>query len=405
MLIAATAVQSGSDDNIVGVSVATQALAKLQSQVADATPQIVFVFAAPSYSHQEVLKGIRTVVGADAVLVGASTAGEITEQGPTTRPSVAVMMLHSDDVHFAVTAEEDLTSDSQSAGRALGVSLLQHTPENLKLIMMFADGLKGNPSAVVRGIVSELGNKFPIVGGSAADAGKFVETKQFFQEEVLTDSVVGVGMSGRFLYSVGANHGWTSVGAPRTVTDAEGTLVRTIDGKPAISLYADYLGEEEVKNLRDYTLGEVALSYPLGIRDKDSGGMLLRAPFGVKEDGSIVCGGEMRTGDVVQLMVGTKENAIAAAKKAAETALEGLGGQPKAAIVFSCFVRNTLYENIEASRAEIDAVQEVIGRDVPMAGFYTYAEQAPFNGVSHSIGTCTPEVHNETIVIILLAEA
>ena len=405
MFIATTAVHSGADDNIVGVSVATQALAQLRKQVPDALPQIVYVFASANYAHLEVLKGIRSVVGLDAVMVGASTAGEITELGPAARPSVAVMFIYADTIHFAATAEEDLTSDSLAAGQALGVSLLQHTPETLKLIMMFADGLKGNPSAIIRGIVSQLGTKFPIVGGSAGDNGKFVETKQFFQEEVLTDSVVGVGISGEINYAVGVNHGWNPVGAPRLVTEAVGAVIKTIDNKPAISLYADYLGEEEVKNLREHTLGEIALSYPLGIKDESSEGILLRAPFSVNADGSIVCGGEIKTGDSVQLMVGNKEDAIKAAEQAARTALTGLGKPPQAAFIFSCHVRNTLYENIEDSRAETLAIHKIIGADVPMIGFYTYAEQAPLNGTSYSIGKCEPEVHNETVVLVLMAEA
>ncbi len=405
MFIATTAVSSGSDDHIVGVTVATQAMADLQKQVPGALPQMVFVFASSNYNHQAVLQGIRSVVGVDAVMAGASTAGEITNAGPSPRPSVAIMCIYSDDVHFAATAEEDLTTDSERAGSNLGVSLLQHTPEQLKLIMMFADGLKGNPSAIIRGIVSQLGTKFPIVGGSAGDNGKFVETKQFFQEEVLNDAVVGVGVSGKFLYSVGINHGWSPVGAPRTVTAAEGTLVKTINDKPAISLYADYLGEEQVANLKEFTLGEVALSYPLGVQDPSSGEMLLRAPFGVKDDGSIVCGGEIKPGQVIQLMVGSKEDAIIAARKAAETAMSGLGKKPEAAFIFSCHVRNTLYANLEASSAETKAIQEVIGADVPMIGFYTYAEQAPLGGTSHSIQKCDPEVHNETVVLVLLAGA
>ncbi len=405
MFIATTAINSGTDDNVVGVSVATQALADLQKQVPGALPQIVYTFAASTYAHQDVLKGIRSVVGPDAVMVGASTSGEITKAGPSVRPSVAVMFIYSDTIHFAATAEEDLTTDSQAAGRALGVSLLQHTPEQLKLIMMFADGLKGNPSAIIRGIVSELGIKFPIVGGSAGDNGKFVETKQFFQEEVLTDSVVGVGVSGALQYSVGVNHGWNPVGAPRTITHADGNVLHTINDRPAITLYADYLGESEVENLKTHTLGEIALSYPLGLQDETTGEMLLRAPFAANDDGSIVCGGEVKTGGVVQLMIGSKESAIEAAKHAATTAMNGLGKKPAAAFIFSCHVRNTLFANIEAAKAETDAIQNIIGTDVPMIGFYTYAEQAPIGGTSYSIAKCDPEVHNETVVIVLLAEA
>ena len=85
-------------------------------------------------------------------------------------------------------------------------------------------------------------------------------------------------------------------------------------------------------------------------------------------------------------------------------ALSGLTVPPQAAIIFSCHVRNTLYANSQAAKAEIDAIKAVIGVDVPLTGFYTYAEQAPIGGTTHNIHKCNPEFHNETVVIVLLAE-
>jgi hypothetical protein len=404
MLIATTALSSGSDDYVVGVSVASKALSDLQAKKPGALPSIVYVFASINFDHAVVLKGIRSVIGEDVRIVGSSTAGEITGDGPAVRPSVAVLFLHSEVAHFASAVADDVSTNSHKAGADVALSLLQSSPETLNFVMMFADGLKGNGTEVLRGLVSHLGDKFPIVGGSSGDNGHFVETKQIYNNQVHTDSVVGVGVSGPVLFSVGVNHGWSAVGAPRTVTHAEGTVIRTIDNKSALSLYSEYLGEEEIINLKSVTLGNVALSYPLGIKDQESGEMLLRAPFAVEPDGSIVCGGEVKTGATVQLMIGTKDDAIAAARRAAETALAGLGKKPEVAFIFSCHVRNTLYDNIEAAGEEIRVMQEVIGTDVPLIGFYTYAEQAPVGGVSHNIRNCNAEFHNETIVLVLMAE-
>lgn len=404
MFIATTGIDAGTDDYIAGVVAATQAVGKLQAQVPGALPQILFVFASSNFVHKMVLEGIRSVIGPDAVVVGATTAGEITSEGPSNRPSVAVMSFYSDTISFAAALAEDITSDSERAGVQIGTALQQASGEALKMVMMFADGLKGNGSAIIRGILSQVGQNFPIVGGSAGDNGNFVETKQFFQDTAVTDSVVGVGFAGDFKFSVGTNHGWSVVGAPRVVTESEGTIIRTIDGKPAIEFYAEYLGGELVNDLRDNVLGKVALSYPLGIHDPETGEMVLRAPFSVASDGSITCGGEIKTGTSVQLMIGTKEDAVVAAKKAAETAKKGLLAEPQACFIFSCHVRRTLFANQENANQEIRAIQSVIGTEVPIIGFYTYAEQAPINGISFDIKKCNPELHNETVVVVLLAE-
>ena len=388
------------DSFVAGLSAGNQALQEISAQT-NTNVNIAFVFASSSFDHAAVLSGIKSVVGDAVQIVGASTAGEITKNGPTMRDSVAIMLLASDTMNCTAAIATNLTVDSTAAGSHLASQL---QPQDPALLMIFADGLKGNGSAVLRGISSVLGQHFPVVGGSAGDNGKLVETHQFIGTTSQTDAVVGVGFSGNFKFSVGVNHGWNVVGAPQIVTKSVGTTIHEINNQPAVSLYERYLGADEVANLREEMLGEVALSYPLGIKDTQSDEFLLRAPFAVTEDGSIVCGGEVLEGSEVQLMVGSKDDAIAAASKAAASALENLTSSPKVAFIFSCHVRNTLFADKETAREEIEAIRNVIGKDVPIIGFYTYAEQAPISGSSYSINKCTPQLHNETVVITLLGE-
>lgn len=404
MFEVATGINSGADSYSVGVAATSDALNKIKAVNESYTPNVALVFSSVKYNNEHVLKGARSVIGDDVKIVGASTAGEITAEGPSKRESVAVMLLCSDTVTFASSVAEGIDADSEAAGAALAEDIKTRLADP-KLVMMMADGLKGNGSAIIRGILSVFGSEFPVVGGSAGDDGKFKTTQQYYGDEVFSDAVAGLALGGAVNFSVGVNHGWNPVGRPRVVTEAVGTKIVSVDNEKAVTLYEEYLGEEEVENLKTQTLGEIALSYPLGIRaDETSDEMLLRAPFAVGEDGSIVCGGEVPEGSEVQLMVGTKEDAVAAAKKAAEIANAGLGAPPKAAIIFSCHVRNTLFGNSEAASAEVEAIRGVIGAEVPLIGFYTYAEQAPVSGVSLNMHKCNPEFHNETVVLVLLSE-
>ncbi|OGF84183.1 hypothetical protein A2Z63_02510 [Candidatus Giovannonibacteria bacterium RIFCSPLOWO2_02_44_8] len=103
-------------------------------------------------------------------------------------------------------------------------------------------------------------------------------------------------------------------------------------------------------------------------------------------------------------MIGSREEAIKVAKSAAENAVAQLdGGIPKAVIIFNCIARNKLFG--DRSGEEIDAIQEAIGEDVPLIGFYTYGEQAPLGGEVRNIEKCNPAFHNETVVIVVLAES
>lgn len=395
-------VARGDSSYEAGVEAARVALQDLNSEVVPHN-KVAFVFASSSFDHAEVLSGVHAILGNDFQIIGASTAGEITTDGPAVHDSVAILLMISDTISWSTAVATNLTQNSTQAGKNLADQLVGSSPDPT-LLMMFADGLKGNGSAVIRGILQTLGQSFPIVGGSAGDNGKLVETHQFLGATVYNDAVVGISFSGDFKYSVGVNHGWNAVGAPHIVTKSSGTTINEINNLPAVSLYEKYLGEAEVANLRAEMLGEIALSYPLGIKDIESDEFLLRAPFAVAPDGSIVCGGEVLEGSEVQLMVGSKENAIIAARTAAQFAMDTLKTTPKIAFIFSCHVRNTLFSDKETARQEIQAIKDVIGNETPIIGFYTYAEQAPVAGGSYSIQKCTPQLHNETVVITLIGE-
>jgi hypothetical protein len=123
----------------------------------------------------------------------------------------------------------------------------------------------------------------------------------------------------------------------------------------------------------------------------------------VDENGSITCAAEIPEGSEVRIMMGTRESAITMATQAAENARIQLGGKtPKAILIFNCIARKKLLGM--RGGEEIDAIRSILGRDVPLIGFYTYGEQAPINGESRNIERCNTVFHNETVVIYVIAE-
>ena len=102
-------------------------------------------------------------------------------------------------------------------------------------------------------------------------------------------------------------------------------------------------------------------------------------------------------GATIRLMIGDRDKAIEAAKTAAGVARDQLeGGKPEAIIMFNCMARNKLL-GVRCSE-ENNAVQKVIGDEVPMMGFYTYGEHGPLLGKKG-----TPAYfHNETMTLLVL---
>ena len=398
-------ISAGKSAEETAIKAATDALGKLGVDQAD----VAIVFASSTYDGKELLKGIRSVVGAETKIIGSSTAGEITHNGPSNQHSISVMLLTSPEVSFFTAVSEKIEEvGSRSAGKDVAQQikkLADNSGEPLKSFMMFPDVLVGNGADIVRGVLEELGDSFPVVGGASGDEQEFVETFQFLDDEVYSKSVVALGMSGDFEFGVGVRHGWIPIGSPMTVTKSDGSLIQEIDGEPAIKVYEDHFGVEKARVLQDtesVTSVRSVLTYPFGISSQENNSeILIRFVTAVLKDGSIRCAAEIPEGSQIRLMIGSKEEAILAAQDAANKSKEGLNGKdPKAVVVFNCIARKNLFR--EEASEEINAIREAVGSKVPIIGFYTYGEQAPINGVTQSMETYETTFHNETVVIYTL---
>lgn len=388
----------GEDSYITGVNACQQALTEVEGKA-----DLIILFSSVKYDQEKVNAGVRSVSG-DTLLVGASTAGEITTNGPANKHSVVVMAIKSDTIKFYGGVGTNVAEDSFAAGKAAAEATKSQTQEEFSAFIMFPDGLVGNGAAVVKGILSSLGEHFPVVGGAAGDDFKFEKTYQHLNDKVYSGSVVGVGLVGEFAFGIGVKHGWLPIGKPRKVTKSVGSVLHELDGKPAITIYDEYFGEKEAAALRTETLGKLALNYPLGMKIEGSDEMLLRAPFAVDKEGSITCGAEIPENSLIQLMMGSKDKAIVVAKEAAKNAVAQLNGaKPKAVIIFNCIARNKLFG--ANSGEEITEIQKEVGASTPLIGFYTYGEQAPFGGEVRNLAKCNPAFHNETVVIAVIGEA
>lgn len=393
--LAAVGIGVGSDAYLAAANACNEALETLKK-----TPHLYIVYASVAYDQTKMLAGIRSVSG-DALVVGCSTAGEIATSGPIKDHSIVVMAIYSETIKFCAAVGENIKDGAEQAGENVANAVKACAREELKSFVMFPDVLAGNGADIVRGILKSLGEYFPVVGGAAGDDFAFKTTYQYLNDKVYTGSVVGLGLSGDFKIGIGVKHGWMPIGKPHIATKSAGSVLHELDNKPAITIYDEYFGDA-ARELRDQTLAKLAVTYPLGISNSHGDEMLIRDPLTVDASGSITCAAEIPEGSEVYLMVGSREEAVKVAKEAAALAVEQLqGAEPKFVLVFNCIARNKLFG--DRGGDEINAIQESIGKQVPLIGFYTYGEQAPLYGEVKNLEKCSPGFHNETVVIAVIA--
>ncbi|MGB2762372.1 MAG: FIST N-terminal domain-containing protein [Minisyncoccales bacterium] len=384
---------NNSDAVEAGNEACQQALSK-----ADGKADLIIVFSSVVYDQKKMLQGVR-FVSKETSLIGCSDAGEITGEGPSSK-HVAVMALSSDQIKFNIGLGEAAQKNSFEAGRKVAEDIKNKAEEQISLFTMLPDGLAENGAALVRGVQDILGKNFPIMGGSAGDDFKFKKTYEYYQDQVLSGAVVGLGLSGKFSLGIGVKHGWEPIGLPMKVTKAEGAKLIEINNKPALSIYEEYFGKRAEELIKE-PIAKMAYTYPLGMSVEGSDELLIRDVVIADKEGRIDCAAEIPQGSEIRLMLGDPDKAIQAAKEAAESAKKQLkGSKPKAIFVFDCIARNKLLGSRIGE--EIKAIQGVLGKEVPLIGFYTYGEQAPLGG---RVGPeCFSVFHNETMALMVLGE-
>lgn len=372
-------------------------------RAAGGTADFLFVFASPALQQEDMMRGIRDAVG-PVPLIGCSTAGEITNEGPSQK-SVGVMAIRSDALSFYTGVGADIKSGARSAGQAVAREVKEKAQKPLRAFIMLPDVLTGNGADIVRGVSDVLGPHFPIVGGAAGDDFLFEKTWQYRDGEVVSGAVAGAGLAGDFTMGIGVRHGWVPIGMPMKVTKAEGAVLHELDGKPAISIYEDYFGAR-AEELRKEALARLAITYPLGLKIPEyQEEYLIRDPITVDEKGSITCAAEIPEGSEVRLMIGSKEKAVEAAEDAARHLMKEFEmdkTKPKFVLMFNCIAREKLFA--QKANDEIHAVLQIMGPDVPLLGFYTYGEQAPLGGEVRNLEKCDSRFYNETVVMFAVGE-
>lgn len=395
MIKAGVGRSNNSDPVKAGAEAAKEALEQAGNKA-----KLFMVFSTVAHQQEKMLQGVRTVAKTTP-LVGCSTSGEITNKGPVSG-YVAVMALDSDQIEFSLGLGKGTEKDSFLAGKQAAKEVKNKAEEPISLFMMLLDGLAENGAAAVRGVQEVFGKNFPIMGGSAGDDFLFKQTYEYYNDQVLSRAVVGLGLAGKFSFGVGVRHGWEPIGLPMKVTKAKGSKLIEINNRPALSIYQDYFGKQAEELIKE-PIARMAYTYPLGMSIEGSPELLIRDVVIANEKGEITCAAEIPEGSEIRLMLGDPEKAIQAAKEAAENAKSQLkGAEPKVVFVFDCMARCKLLGQGIRTQDEISAITKVLGEEVPLIGFYTYGEQAPLGGKLDP--DCFSVFHNETMALLVIGE-
>jgi hypothetical protein len=335
-------------------------------------------------------------------LVGASSAGELTDQG-FTRGGVAVLLVSQPrSVHQLVYAgglrdahvetARRLTrefEDVAATGRSRG------WPHSTSVLLL--DGLAESCERAVKQVMLGTRPFQQVVGGAAGVDLGFPVAHVGARREVGSDAGAVLHVFGPRRWGVGLDHGLlppgpkTSVAARMTVTRMAGNVIEELDGRPAFEAYQRH-ARDHGQELQREAAGPYLLVNPLGVHFLDEI-RSVRVASGVTEKGGLVCTAELAQGSMVTILHADPDHLVEAAGRAAALARKNLDGAEAAAVLlFDCGSRGQALG--AAFDREVAAVADAFP-GVPMAGFLTYGEIARFRGRLDAW-------HNSTAVVVAI---
>jgi hypothetical protein len=354
----------------------------------DSARTLVIAFGAPEYMNASTALAELVRAFPKSSIVGCSSAGEIHGYTVTDRTlAVAIARFERTELAIASTAVAT-AADSALAGARLGARLAPAAP---RLVLVLSDGLAVNGTDLVRGLAESLPAQTMIAGGLAADGDRFARTWVLVDGVPRSGYVAAVALSGPLALGAGSQGGFDAFGPERRVTHARGNVLYELDGKPALALYKDYLGELASG------LPATALRFPLAIREAGGGAApIVRTILAVDEaTQSLRFAGDIPNGWRARLLRANHDRLVAAAMRAASEATAGLAAAPALALAISCVGRRLVLG--ARAEEETEAALEALPPGSQQIGFYAYGEIS-----SGSFAAC--ELHNQTMTLTTIRE-
>lgn len=359
----------------------------------DSKHTLVVVFGAPEFVHDSA--AINELVRAypTSVVVGCSTAGEIHGEAILDRSlSVGIARFASTRLEHA-EARIDLEGDSFFAGQELAFKLIK---PDLRGVLVLSEGIKINGSELIRGLNSILPESVVVTGGLAGDGDRFERTWVLHQGKVDSNWIVAVGLYGNQVrIGHGSKGGWDRFGPEHRITRAAGNVLFELDGKPALDVYEEYLGDKAAG------LPASGLLFPLAVRPSpDSSKSIVRTILGInREKKSLIFAGDIPVNYQAQFMQANFDRLVDGAADAARM-MHSLGGPddgagPTLMIAISCIGRRLVLA--ERTQDELRATLSTAGDHAHQIGFYSYGEISPY-----AVGYC--DLHNQTMTLTSIRE-
>jgi len=368
----------------------------LRESMADGfKPTLAIVFISVK-QDREAISGLLEEKGIQ--IFGATTAGEFID-GEMEGGSIVMLLLDMNPAYFKLEFLETSQDNAFEDAIKLGITGKETFTNPAFIIANSGVTLDGEP--FVEGIIQGFGKhpssedeEVTIFGGKAGDDMALESTFVFTNGKSSDCALIALLIDESKIDVNGiATCGWQAIGTTKTVTKSEGSIVYTIDDKPALDMLMNYLGVEiKPDGQREIVTFLSSWYYPLQVERENADPVIRTAMFANSEERSLICSGKVPQGSKIKFSMPPDFDSIDTVVQECRS-IKDEAQQADALIMFSCVSRYLSFGVV--MKEEIEQVQKIW--DAPMAGFFSYGEYGKSK-------TGKYDYHNNTCCLVTLKE-
>ena len=260
-----------------------------------------------------------------------------------------------------------------------------------KTMFVLVDGFSKRISSLIDSLFNVFGLEFNYIGGGSGSLSMQQKSCLFSNEGLIMDSAILALLD--IESGVGVSHGWKEISGPYKVTESDRTVIKSLDWKPAFTVYREVVEKHSNKVFTKDNFFDIAKCYPFGI-SKLGTEKIVRDPFIVGENDSLVCVGEVPEEAFVHILTGDTSSLVDAAGRALALGEDAFRDKSsnKTVLFMDCISRVLFLEDKFS-----DELNAVFNKEYPLIGALTIGEIA-------NSGKDYLEFYNKTSVIGVLGD-
>lgn len=246
-------------------------------------------------------------------------------------------------------------------------------PDTSRLTLLLGDPFS-TPIEGVLNVFNTLYPGVPLIGGMVSAALSPGGNGLFLNGMYINEGAIGVVLDGDISVDVIVSQGCRPVGAPFTVTEAEGNVINSIENQPPQmfmqQLYETFSDQERALLQNGLYVGRAVRR---GADEVGLGDFLVRGVLGIdRQTHGMIVADIIEPGETVQFHL--RDGATAGEDLEMLLIPQGFADQPAAVLLFTCNGRGThMYDQ---PNGDISRIEDAVG-SVPIAGFFAGGELGP----------------------------